>query len=757
MRRGLAVVLATLALAPAVARAAAVDVQAHLDRARVSAGESTTLQVIVGGAGSVREPEFQVPDGIEVLGSVRAQNFSWINGKSSVETVFRYELGSSRAGSFTIGPVRVHSGDEVYSTPPLVLEVVPGTPGGGGGGAAAPPGGREGPARLVVDVTPRDPWLGQPTIMRVSLIQRQALAEDPQYGPPSTTGFWAEPPSRPTSFYSQEGDRRVLVTQTRSRLYPLAPGVATIGSAVAGLTLASGDPFDPFRWPGSNRRHVEVRSDPVQVRVRPLPRGAPPGFDGAVGNLDVAWTADRARTSQDVALSVRLDVRGVGNLPMIHTPALNCPDCEIFTGPVEDSLADSESDGPSRRSFRWTVLPRHTGALEIPPPAFAWFDPASASYHRAMVPALSVTVDPPVSAAASAREVFPPTFADHPVDPFAHPALPLGWALGGFLLGSGVALWRAGGRRPADAAERARQREWARTLRSGGPEFWRAAEDVCAWLEAHGRPQPELRADMAAARYAAGFADPERFRDRIAAALEAGRAGGRRRVPWRAMSGVAALAGLAVTVAAGPRWGPDRGAFQAQAADARARAGDMDGARQAWRALWNAGARAPGLAARLAWSELRAGSTAEAAAWALRGDRGEARDPALRWVWERVRESGGLTGAAAARLPVRTNEWAAASLVLGLLAGALWPRRSGVALASTLALACATVGPIEGWRATRRAEAVVRSSTTLGEAGLELEPGQVVRVRARAGGRVRVAAGRDVSGWIPAAAVEEVD
>ncbi|HEY6866956.1 MAG TPA: hypothetical protein VI792_06850, partial [Candidatus Eisenbacteria bacterium] len=139
------------------------------------------------------------------------------------------------------------------------------------------------------------------------------------------------------------------------------------------------------------------------------------------------------------------------------------------------------------------------------------------------------------------------------------------------------------------------------------------------------------------------------------------------------------------------------------------------------------------------------------------GDRGEPRDPALRWVWERVREGGGLTGAAAARLPVRSNEWAAAALVLGLLAGALWPRRLGAAIAALLALACASVAPVEGWRAAHRAEAVVRSATTLGEAGLELEPGQVVRVRARAGARVRVAAGRDVSGWIPAAAVEEVD
>ena len=759
------IAIVTLALAACLTAAgagAAVNVQARLERSRIAAGGSTTLEVTVEGSGVQGDPEFKLPAGIELLGSARAQNFSWVNGTSSVQTVFRYELGAGGSGRFTIGPVRVHAGSEIYSSAPLTLEVVATAPSIGGGSAGGASGTRTGPATLEVEATPRDPWLGQPVILRVRLIQRRALAEDPRYGPPSTTGFWAEPASRPASYYAQEGNERVLVTETRTRLYPLAAGVATIGPAVAQLVLASGNSFDPFQWPGGGRRRIELRSDPVPVRVRPLPRGAPAGFDGAVGSFQLAWSADREHTSQDVALSVRLDVRGTGNLPMIHTPALACPDCEVFTGPVDDSLSSADSDGPSRRSFRWTLLPRRTGTIEISPPAFAWFDPAASGYRSAQLPALALEVGPSLAPGGSGHETFPAVFGEHPVGPPGRTARAWAWALGGLLLGAGVALWRAGGQRPSDAQDRARLREWGRAARLSGPEFWHAAEEASAWLEAHGRPVSDLRRDIAAARYASGHADPEVFRARLIEVLAGARPGSPRSLRWRVLAVVAGLAAGALLVAQGPRWGSGRVALEARVADERARAGDVEAARRAWLTLWESGVPVPGIAARLAWAELRAGSTAEATLWALRGEREEPRDAALRWSWERVRESGGLTGASATRWPVRSNEWAGAALLLGVLAGWLWPAwRRAVAVAA-LALACAAVGPFETWRADRRAEAVVRSALPLdagvggGATALELTPGQVVRVRAREGERVRVSAGRDIVGWVPASGIEEV-
>src|SRR6185369_16666398 len=134
---------------------------------------------------------------------------------------------------------------------------------------------------------------------------------------------------------------RVLVTETRARLYPLAAGAATIGEANAVLTLAvPASGRDPFDWlsGGGSRRQVSVHSDPVAVTARALPGGAPAGFDGAVGRFDAAWQADRSRTTLDVPATVWIDIRGQGNLPLIRKPELVSADADVFSSTVQDSL-----------------------------------------------------------------------------------------------------------------------------------------------------------------------------------------------------------------------------------------------------------------------------------------------------------------------------------------------------------------------------------------------------------------------------------
>src|SRR5207249_5836279 len=122
--------------------------------------------------------------------------------------------------------------------------------------------------------------------------------EDPRYEPPATPGFWSGRPSQPESFYADESRARVLVTETRTVLYPLATGVATIGSATASLVFASPED-ESFRWLAGRPRQREatIESPPVHLRVRALPPGPPAGFDGAVGSFVAAWSADRDRTS----------------------------------------------------------------------------------------------------------------------------------------------------------------------------------------------------------------------------------------------------------------------------------------------------------------------------------------------------------------------------------------------------------------------------------------------------------------------------
>jgi hypothetical protein len=737
------------AASPRVARAQnPPPAEARVERSTLAMGENLSLEIVAHGPVN-NEPAFDVPAGLEMLGSGRSQNFSWINGRSSAETIFHYELGAARAGHYTLGPFHVSVNGQAVTVPAIEINVM-----------AAPtsigaPGGGTGPATLLADVEPHDPYVGQPVLLRVRLVQRAQLAEDPQYAPPSTPGFWSEVASQPESYYAAEGNARVLVTETRTRLYPLASGTQTVGEAVARLALLQPGSNDPALWLSGRvpRQEMVVRSQPVRVHVRPLPPGAPAGFGGAVGVLSARWSCDRARTARDVPATVELEVRGIGNLSLIHAPPLDGDDFEVFSGTTEDSLGTPGQAAAGRRTFRWTVLPRREGTLQIPAPAFQWFDPSAETYRTASLSPLALEVGPALRAASTSEQSFPSEFFEHPVSPFGKRVQPWTFAIAGLLAGGSIVSWRGGGRPEAAAERRAEIASRRAALAgAGGAAFWKLAEETAGWLESEQALPAALRDRIAQARYSSGTHNPAPVRRDLDALLAARTPRGGA-LPRRALSTGMMVVALALAFVGAGRPGPVAAARAVREADSAARTGDFARARAGWIAPWKAGSHDAGLAARLAWYEIRAGSVGPAAAWVLAGENDEAREPALGWVRERVREAGGLIGEGGGRLPVRRVEWAALAAGFALAAALLWRRRRLAATLAVLALASAAAFPLEGEWIRRLDRAVVRTPSTVEGTEIELEPGQVVRITGRQGDRVKVLAGRGTSGWIPARAV----
>ncbi len=747
------------ALACVVGPARAAGVSAQLDRERTGVGEPVTLVVAIDGADDAEDPHVAVQPGLTLALTGRARNFSWVNGRTSNRLQFSYEVFAQQAGRYTIGPVTVRvNGQELRSgTVTLVVDAVP--QGGGPGGAAAPGRSRAepAPASLELTVEPADPYVGQPVMLRARLVQRAPFAEDPVYTPPSATGFWTDTPSRPSSYYSDEPSGRVLVTETRMRMFPLASGDATIGEAVAQVVFAIGDPMDPFSALGGGRREYTLRSAPVPVHVRALPPGAPTGYTGAVGEFDVRWVADRERSARDVPFTLRLVVRGKGNIPLITVPTFAPPGFEVFAQTSDDSLGPAGEWGPGRKLFQWTVLARREGPASIAPPEFSWFDPADGRYHEAHPPAVALAIGPAAyPGGASSPGGYPAALVEQPVRAGARPVQPWAWALAGGALGAALTLARRSARSGGVAPERARALEWLRVIETdSGAGFWRAAEAASEWLATRGGAVAGLADEIRRARYGGATADPEavraRLRERVAAALPP--------IPGGATPRMVALAiAVAATVVfALLGWGPPMpgSAGALRTAENSARKGDLGSARAAWEEAWDAGLRTPPLAARLTWVSLQLGDVGRATVWAMRGRRAEPRDPALVNMAARAREAGGLLGAPLERWPVRRIEWAIAALALAFAAGALWPRQGLAWTLGILALGCGLVSEVEALAIRLRPLAVVTRSCTLEPGGLELQPGQVVRITGTRGDETQVRAGEE-RGQVPAGALEAV-
>lgn len=729
---------------------AATHVEARLLAGQIDAGSATTLLVTVADpGGSIEDPQFAVPGGLELLGTSQSRNFSFINGKASNEVTYRFEIGASAPGRYSIGPVRVTVAGRTYvsGTLPLVVTSPSSRPSGSRG---------TGPASLVVTAEPMDPYVGQLLRLRVRLVQRVKMADESQYSTPNTPGFWTESWGDPTVYEAREGGRPVLVTERAMRVYPLAPGVATVGQAVATVTPTSTSSGDPFFGQVLLQRPIEISSDSFHVRVRPLPAGAPAGFDGAVGTLEWAWSADRSHTAIDQAITAWLDVRGVGNLPLLRTPKFAPDDFEVFASTVDDSLPPAGQVSPGRRRFSWTLLPRRAGTLTIPAPAVAWLDPVRGRYEQATPAPLTLEVLAGAGAPTSSdgEETFPAALARHPASAGSSRARPWAALLAGVCVGLAVRLWRRTSGPDPHSAERARIAEWLRAVGfAKGPDFWRAADESVAWLENRDVQVLRLREDIAAARYGGETARENDVRRRLIERLSQAMPP----VPATGPSRLAAIgllvAGIALAWWALPHAGDARLTQRSAGADAQARAGRWSAAQAEWSRIWQEAPGEPRLAARLAWAALQQEDVAGAALWVLRGERLEARDPALRWVAERAREAGALVGAPGRGVPLRALEWAALAFVLAFAVVLLWPRmRSSVPLAA-LALVAAMFAPVERRWTERLPLAVVRAPCTLEGADVQLEAGQVVRIVSLGGERTRVRAGRELVGWVPRDAI----
>ena len=769
-----AAIAALLACSLPLTARAAFDVTARLSEEKVEAGGVVSLVVTVtDAAGTVTDPQFTVPSGLDLLGTSRSQQSNVVSGRTVGQVTFHYEIASSRPGRFPIGPIRVTAG-RVTRALEVTLVVVDAparqgragraAAGAGAGGTSAPAGhaasARSSPrsaagdvASLVLTLEPSAPVVGQACRLRVQLIQRANMSEDSQYDPPGTPGFWAETWSDLSRYESREGRRTVIVTESALRLYPLAPGPATVSPARGVVTPTPSGLLDPFASLAG--MPVQVRSESLRVSVRPLPSNAPAGFDGGVGVFELDWNADRSHTSRDQAITARLDVRGVGNLPLLRAPAYAPNDFEVFSASVEDSLPAAGTLGRGRRSFLWTLLPRRAGHLRVTAPSMAWFDPAASRYVADTPPELDLDVLS-TRAGADGEDMggMPAAFRSHPARPGGRAAWPLLALLGGAFVALSAECWRRSQRPDASAAERARQREWLRVVGlARGSDFWRTADEVAAWIEDRGRPLLRVRETISAARFGGRTDREEEVRRILVEELGASMPPPIERWPLQAGAAGLAAVGVIVAVLSLPMSLGGRLAERAAAADERARGGDVAAAEAEWTRLWDEAPGDPALAARLAWGALGRDDVAAATVWTLRGDRREARDPAIESIAMRVRDAGGLVGAPGRALPFRSFEWALFAFLLAAGSGVTWPRRRW---AVTLAVAACVAGawfPLEtAWRAGQTL-AVVRATVPLPPTGVTLDSGQVVRVRGVATGAVAVQAASDLEGTLPESAL----
>ncbi|MER3523504.1 MAG: hypothetical protein C4326_05395 [Ignavibacteria bacterium] len=392
-------ILFLLCLWGAVSHAQEPSLEASVDKNPVAIDDQFTLSFVLTNAGMSGGKNLKLPN-LEkfhvMMGPSTSTSMQIINGAVSSSVTYSYVLQPKEIGTFTIGSASIDIGNKTYTSAPITIEVVKGSP------QANQPKGRQGVSgdldaqlsenlflRASVDKTRA--LQGEQIILTFKLYTRVAVQNYNLNKTPTMTGFWSEDIEMPKQVQltteTVNGKQYQVGVIKRMALFPTQPGTLEIGpmeitTLVTVRDRRSWDPFDAFfSDPFGRQIEYVVKSEPLRIKVDPLPVGAPVSFKGAVGRFTLNVKADRLEAKTNEPISVKVTIAGTGNIKVLESPAIEFPkDFEQYTPKVSDAINRREGKINGSKTFEYILIPRYPGKKVIKPVEFSYFDLGKREY-----------------------------------------------------------------------------------------------------------------------------------------------------------------------------------------------------------------------------------------------------------------------------------------------------------------------------------------------------------------------------------------
>src|SRR5881398_3972218 len=285
-----------------IARADSPSVTAVLSNSEATVGETVELQIKVMGPGDARPPEEISIDGLEIHSTGTSRQFEIHNFATSSSVTYNYTILPLRAGRFTVPPQIIRAGRQVLKTPELMLNVADTA-----GQATSSRPGRANQrqsttagdlvfAELIVPK--KTAYVGEivPVQIRMGFDARihPRLVEPPEI---AGQGFTAQKLQQSSQNLETINGKpfdvvafKTAITAARAGKFEIGPVKAKAQVVVPRRQSAPrsrprspfdlldqddpfSDPFfsNPFSQLGE-RREVEIKSEPVALEVKPLPK-----------------------------------------------------------------------------------------------------------------------------------------------------------------------------------------------------------------------------------------------------------------------------------------------------------------------------------------------------------------------------------------------------------------------------------------------------------------------------------------------------
>jgi hypothetical protein len=140
--------------------------------------------------------------------------------------------------------------------------------------------------------------------------------------------------------------------------------------------------------------NVTLDTKPLTITIKPLPEvGKPADFNGAVGDFSIQASLGKKNVTAQDDESLRIVIKGKGNLPVINAPTVQWPSgVDAFDPAAKEDINKTTVPMSGSKTFDYVFTSRGPGHYTIPAIVFSYFDPASQSYKKVETDPLDLQV-----------------------------------------------------------------------------------------------------------------------------------------------------------------------------------------------------------------------------------------------------------------------------------------------------------------------------------------------------------------------------
>jgi hypothetical protein len=368
----------------------------------VNTGEQfTVMWTVNSGGGEFTAPSFS--SFYKLMGPQTSYSSSTqiINGKMSnqISYSYVYYLQAVKEGIHVIAPATFTLKNKTYSSDSLHIEVI----GTNSQKTNAPSGTNipddnsevESSGRnlfINLSVNRRDVFLGEPVTATVKIYSRVNIAGINEIRYPSFNSFLKSDIETPplTSLRQENVNGTIYGSGVIQQflLYPQITGEINIDPVQISVLIQqkTGTQTDPFFGDFFSSYQTvpkAVASQPIKIKVKPLPGVQPADFSGVVGKIELKASINKESVNVNDAINFKIVVSGTGNLKIASSPVLKLsPDVEVFDPKISEILKNGVNGTSGQKSFEYLLIPRHYGDFTIPPVTYSFFNISTGRYEK---------------------------------------------------------------------------------------------------------------------------------------------------------------------------------------------------------------------------------------------------------------------------------------------------------------------------------------------------------------------------------------